>query len=117
MKLAMAGDTMLGRQCATRLRHEPAEPMFAEEVVAAAHEADPFVLNLEGTVALTDRVPVVACPGDSPSPSCVRFVRRGLRGRAYWYGVAPFHHFVFLGMLDGIAADAERLAGVQEPAP
>jgi uncharacterized protein YbjT (DUF2867 family) len=28
----------------------------------------------------------------------------GLLGRAYWYSVLPFHHFVFRGMLQGIAA-------------
>jgi hypothetical protein len=33
---------------------------------------------------------------------------RGLLGRAYWYGVAPFHRWVFPGMLNGIVADAER---------
>ncbi|MGA3370962.1 MAG: SDR family oxidoreductase [Terracidiphilus sp.] len=27
----------------------------------------------------------------------------GLLGRAYWYSVLPFHHFVFSGMLQGIA--------------
>lgn len=30
----------------------------------------------------------------------------GLLGRAYWYSVLPFHHFVFSGMLLGIAARA-----------
>ena len=34
------------------------------------------------------------------------FRPRGLWGRAYWYGVAPFHRFVFPGMLAGILADA-----------
>ncbi len=28
----------------------------------------------------------------------------GLLGRAYWYSVLPLHHFVFSGMLQGIAA-------------
>jgi uncharacterized protein YbjT (DUF2867 family) len=32
---------------------------------------------------------------------------KGLLGRAYWLGVAPFHRFVFPGMLAGIVADAE----------
>jgi uncharacterized protein YbjT (DUF2867 family) len=31
---------------------------------------------------------------------------RGLLGRLYWLGVAPFHRFVFPGMIDGIVADA-----------
>jgi poly-gamma-glutamate synthesis protein (capsule biosynthesis protein) len=47
MKLALAGDTMLGRQCAERLQHESPESLFADDVIAAAHEADLFVLNLE----------------------------------------------------------------------
>lgn len=28
----------------------------------------------------------------------------GLLGRAYWYSVLPFHHYVFRGMLQGITA-------------
>ena len=32
----------------------------------------------------------------------------GLSGRLYWYAVAPFHGFVFPGMLRGIVADAEH---------
>jgi uncharacterized protein YbjT (DUF2867 family) len=34
------------------------------------------------------------------------FRPRGLWGRLYWLGVAPFHRFVFPGMLAGIIADA-----------
>jgi uncharacterized protein YbjT (DUF2867 family) len=33
------------------------------------------------------------------------FDPRGILGRAYWYSVLPFHHFVFRGMLRGIAAN------------
>lgn len=33
---------------------------------------------------------------------------RGLIGRLYWFAVAPFHRFIFPGMLHGIVADAER---------
>jgi poly-gamma-glutamate capsule biosynthesis protein CapA/YwtB (metallophosphatase superfamily) len=47
LKLALAGDTMLGRGVAERLRLEPVSSLFAPEVVEAAHEADLFVLNLE----------------------------------------------------------------------
>ncbi len=44
------------------------------------------------------------------------FRPRGLWGRAYWYGVAPFHRFVFPGMLAGIVADAEsRQRGAVAP--
>jgi len=32
-----------------------------------------------------------------------RFLPRGLLGLAYWYAMLPFHHFIFNGMLRGIA--------------
>jgi uncharacterized protein YbjT (DUF2867 family) len=35
-----------------------------------------------------------------------RFRPRGLLGRLYWYAVAPFHQFVFPGLVQGIARDA-----------
>jgi uncharacterized protein YbjT (DUF2867 family) len=38
-----------------------------------------------------------------------RFHPRGLLGRLYWITVAPFHRFIFPGLLAGIGADAERL--------
>lgn len=38
------------------------------------------------------------------------FVPRGLLGRVYWYAVAPFHGFVFPGVLAGLADEAERRA-------
>jgi poly-gamma-glutamate capsule biosynthesis protein CapA/YwtB (metallophosphatase superfamily) len=47
MKLALAGDTMLGRAVAEALGARPLEALVAPEVVAVAHEADVFVLNLE----------------------------------------------------------------------
>lgn len=37
-----------------------------------------------------------------------RFLPRGLAGMLYWYAVAPFHHFVFNGMLRGIARTAGK---------
>lgn len=39
------------------------------------------------------------------------FRPRGLWGRAYWLAVAPFHRFVFPGMLAGILNDAQSRAG------
>ena len=45
-----------------------------------------------------------------------RYRPRGLFGRAYWYGVLPFHSLVFPGMLRGIVHDAESLAG-EDPVP
>lgn len=53
MKLALAGDTMLGRMVAERLAVAPPTALFADEVVAVAREADLFVLNLE--CAISDR--------------------------------------------------------------
>jgi poly-gamma-glutamate capsule biosynthesis protein CapA/YwtB (metallophosphatase superfamily) len=53
MKLALAGDTMLGRGVAERLAVMPPASLFADGVVAAAHEADLFILNLE--CAISDR--------------------------------------------------------------
>jgi poly-gamma-glutamate capsule biosynthesis protein CapA/YwtB (metallophosphatase superfamily) len=46
VKIALAGDTMLGRSVARALEEEDA-PLLAPEVVAVAREADLFVLNLE----------------------------------------------------------------------
>ncbi len=47
LKLALAGDTMLGRGVAEAIRARGPRSLFAPEVLAAAHEADLFVLNLE----------------------------------------------------------------------
>lgn len=49
--LGLAGDTMLGRKVAERLEVDPPEALFSEAVVAAAHEADVLVLNLECCVS------------------------------------------------------------------
>ncbi len=45
-----------------------------------------------------------------------RFHPRGLWGRAYWYAVAPFHGFVFPGLLNGIAGAAEARPRTSQPA-
>jgi poly-gamma-glutamate capsule biosynthesis protein CapA/YwtB (metallophosphatase superfamily) len=47
VKLALAGDTMLGRGVADAISQAPGRPLVAPEVVAAAAEADVFILNLE----------------------------------------------------------------------
>ena len=49
--LALAGDTMLGRGVAERLREDPRAELLAPEVVAIARAADRFVLNLECCVS------------------------------------------------------------------
>jgi poly-gamma-glutamate capsule biosynthesis protein CapA/YwtB (metallophosphatase superfamily) len=45
--LALAGDTMLGRRVGDALAERSPEKLVAPDVVAVAHEADLFVLNLE----------------------------------------------------------------------
>jgi poly-gamma-glutamate capsule biosynthesis protein CapA/YwtB (metallophosphatase superfamily) len=47
MRVALAGDTMLGRKVAERLEQVPPERLVSQELVAHAREADVFVLNLE----------------------------------------------------------------------
>jgi poly-gamma-glutamate capsule biosynthesis protein CapA/YwtB (metallophosphatase superfamily) len=51
VKLALAGDTMLGRGVAERLASAAPSSLFASEVVAAVGEADVCVLNLECCVS------------------------------------------------------------------
>jgi poly-gamma-glutamate capsule biosynthesis protein CapA/YwtB (metallophosphatase superfamily) len=51
MRVALAGDTMLGRLVAKRLHSQGPASLFAPEVVDVAHEADLFVLNLECCVS------------------------------------------------------------------
>jgi poly-gamma-glutamate capsule biosynthesis protein CapA/YwtB (metallophosphatase superfamily) len=60
VRLALAGDTMLGRGVAERLRVAPPESLVADEVAAAAGEADVFVLNLECCISERGR------PWDDP---------------------------------------------------
>jgi poly-gamma-glutamate capsule biosynthesis protein CapA/YwtB (metallophosphatase superfamily) len=47
VKLALAGDTMLGRKVADALRTRGPATLFSPDVVALAQEADLFLLNLE----------------------------------------------------------------------
>jgi poly-gamma-glutamate synthesis protein (capsule biosynthesis protein) len=47
LKLALAGDTMLGRGVAARLMDDSSHILFEPELVGIAGEADLFVLNLE----------------------------------------------------------------------
>jgi poly-gamma-glutamate capsule biosynthesis protein CapA/YwtB (metallophosphatase superfamily) len=53
VRLALAGDAMLGRLVATRLQSDPAAALFADDLAAIIGEADAFVLNLE--CAISDR--------------------------------------------------------------
>jgi poly-gamma-glutamate capsule biosynthesis protein CapA/YwtB (metallophosphatase superfamily) len=55
VKLALAGDTMLGRGVAERLADDPNHTLFDAEVVDIIREADLFVLNLECCVSARGR--------------------------------------------------------------
>jgi poly-gamma-glutamate capsule biosynthesis protein CapA/YwtB (metallophosphatase superfamily) len=61
IKLALAGDTMLGRGVADRLATSSPESLFAPEIVEIASEADLFVLNLE--CCISERGTRWAAPG------------------------------------------------------
>lgn len=53
MRLALAGDTMLGRLVGERLEADPTARLFSDDLAAIIREADAFVLNLE--CAISDR--------------------------------------------------------------
>jgi hypothetical protein len=68
-------------------------------------------MRLPGVASLEWQIDAI--PGDAERCRLVQtatFVPRGLWGRAYWYGVAPFHTFVFPGLIDGLVAAAEEVA-------
>src|SRR6056297_2805764 len=68
-------------------------------------------MRLPGVASIEWRIEPL--PDDADGERCrlvqtATFVPRGLWGRAYWYGVAPFHGFVFPGLIRGLATAAER---------
>ena len=65
-------------------------------------------MRLPGDAWLTWELSSVEGAGTRITQSA-EFRPRGLLGRIYWLGVAPFHRFVFPGLLAGIIADAESL--------
>ncbi|MFT7610287.1 MAG: hypothetical protein ACI9MX_003371 [Candidatus Aldehydirespiratoraceae bacterium] len=76
-------------------------------------------MRLPGVASLEWRIE--PAPRSESGPRCqvrqtATFVPRGLWGRLYWYAVAPFHHYVFPGLLQGIADDAELLSASAEAA-
>ncbi len=62
-------------------------------------------MRLPGTARLTFEVAPGPSGGSTLTQSAT-FHPRGLLGRLYWYAVAPFHRFVFPGLLAGIARAA-----------
>ena len=61
VRLALAGDTMVGRKVAERLREAGPESLFAPEVVEAARDADLMIVNLECCIS----------EGGAPAPNRV----------------------------------------------
>lgn len=51
IRLALAGDTMLGRKVAETIRRQPPESLFSDEVVAILRQADLLILNLEACIS------------------------------------------------------------------
>jgi len=67
----------------------------------------PGVASLEWRIEPSERD---GAPPQSRLTQVATFVPRGLWGRAYWYAAAPFHRFVFPGLIDALASDAEARA-------
>jgi uncharacterized protein YbjT (DUF2867 family) len=114
-------DKLIGGPGMRRGRRDPEELFVGDPVDfwrVEAIEPDQLLrlraeMRLPGVASLEWRIE--PAPDADGHPRCrihqtAIFVPRGLWGRVYWYAVAPFHHFVFPGLLDGIAADAEAEA-------
>jgi hypothetical protein len=54
---------------------------------------------------------ITSTPGGRTITQVATFRPRGLWGNVYWYAIAPFHRFVFPGLLEGIVDDAVATAG------
>ena len=65
---------------------------------------DPETHPADTGESASDVAAELAAPGTTTVHQLARFHPRGLWGRAYWLGVAPFHRFVFPSMLKGIAS-------------
>jgi hypothetical protein len=59
-------------------------------------------MKLPGEAVLSFRIKPLE-NGQVELQQVARFLPRGLLGLLYWYSVMPFHHYVFNGMLKGIA--------------
>ena len=59
-------------------------------------------MKLPGEAVLSFKLKELA-GGQTELQQIARFLPRGLFGLLYWYLVTPFHHYVFNGMLRGIA--------------
>jgi hypothetical protein len=96
-----------GRRDPHRLRVGDAVDFWRVEAVEA-----PTLLRLRAEMRLPGEAWLEWRVEDTPTGAHVhqfaRYHPKGLWGRAYWLGVAPFHRFVFPGILAGVAAEAAR---------
>lgn len=105
-------DKIVGGVGMTRGRRDPDVLRVGDVVDCWRVEAieDDRLLRLVAEMKLPGRAVLEFEVTASGSGSVIRqtalFDPRGILGRAYWYSVLPFHHFVFKGMLLGIAAAA-----------
>jgi uncharacterized protein YbjT (DUF2867 family) len=114
-----------GRRDANRLVLDDAVDFWrVEEVIPnrllrlRAEMRLPGLAWLELSIRTEDGDPA---PGGTAPHTILRqraiFHPHGLAGQAYWWAVAPFHGAVFGPMLDGMAKEAERLAGAGMASP
>jgi uncharacterized protein YbjT (DUF2867 family) len=79
--------------------------------VAAVREPEQLLLvaemKLPGEAVLSFRL-IPLADGKVELQQIARFLPRGLLGILYWYAVMPFHHYVFSGMLRGIAKASNK---------
>jgi uncharacterized protein YbjT (DUF2867 family) len=98
-----------GRRDPHRLRVGDAVDFWRVEAVEA-----PTLLRLRAEMELPGEAwlewRIDERPGGSHVRQYARYHPKGLWGRVYWLGVAPFHRLVFPGLLHGVSAEAERRA-------
>ena len=82
-------------------------------------QVEPGLLRLRAEMRVPGRAwlqfEVTACPGGSILCQTAIFDPAGIAGLAYWYALWPLHHFVFAGMLRGIAAATQAPASQVPP--
>jgi uncharacterized protein YbjT (DUF2867 family)/uncharacterized protein YndB with AHSA1/START domain len=121
-------DHMVGGPGLRRGRRDPDEVLYGEAIdfwrVTAVEPGRRLALRAEMKLPGEAVLEFVVEPaGDSRVGGAARLVQtatfrpRGLAGLLYWYGVMPFHGFVFRGMLNGIRRAAERDASATEVRP
>lgn len=109
-------DRVVGGPGLRRGRRDPLRLTYGEAVdfwrVAEVVQGERLKLRAEmklpGIATLTFEARPEAGGGTATLRQVARFKPRGLFGILYWFGVLPFHFFVFEGMLRGIARAAER---------